>query len=70
MILRMIYFLCIQLVLWTPTWAKADLKQVLEKMDAYIPLALDAWGAPGCAVVIVKDDEVVYIKAFGEKTPR
>jgi CubicO group peptidase (beta-lactamase class C family) len=37
----------------------------LEGLDAYIEKARADWGVPGTAVVIVKDDRIVYAKGFG-----
>lgn len=37
----------------------------LEGLDAYIEQARADWGVPGAAVVIVKDDRIVYAKGFG-----
>ncbi|MGH6613540.1 serine hydrolase [Sphingomonas sp.] len=37
----------------------------LEGLDAYIEAARQAWEVPGAAVVVVKDDKIVYAKGFG-----
>ncbi len=37
----------------------------LGGLDAYIEQALKEWQVPGAAVVIVKNDQVVYAKGFG-----
>jgi CubicO group peptidase (beta-lactamase class C family) len=61
-----IYFLWILLLL-SPLHAALDLTAITKKLDVYIPQAMAAWGSPGCAVVIVKGDQVIYQKAFGDK---
>src|SRR5215212_5968980 len=38
-----------------------------KPIDEVAEKALKEFGAPGCAVVIVKDDEVIYLKGFGVK---
>lgn len=66
--LKYILFSLLLVLFSAPTApASQDLKTVLEKLEAYIPHALTHWGTPGCAVVIVKGDEIIYMKAFGEK---
>lgn len=37
----------------------------LTGLDAYIEQARAAWGVPGVAVAVVKDDSVVFAKGFG-----
>ena len=37
----------------------------LETLDAYIEKARVDWDVPGAAVVIVKDDKIIYAKGFG-----
>ena len=37
----------------------------LAELDAYIEKARAEWQVPGAAVVIVKDDKIVYAKGFG-----
>lgn len=37
----------------------------LEGLDAYIEKARDDWQVPGVAVVVVKDDRIVFAKGFG-----
>ena len=39
--------------------------QPLDGLDQYIETAVQTWGAPGLAIAIVKNDEVVYAKGFG-----
>lgn len=38
---------------------------MFEGLDAYIEKAREEWGVPGTAVVIVKDDKIIYAKGFG-----
>lgn len=61
-----ICFLWILLCL-SPLQAAPDLVAITKKLDSYIPKAMATWGTPGCAVVIVKGNEIIYQKAFGEK---
>ena len=39
----------------------------LAGLDAAIESAREQWHAPGLAVAIVKDDQVVYLRGFGTK---
>ena len=39
----------------------------LAGLDAVIEAAREQWHAPGLAVAIVKDDQVVYLRGFGTK---
>ncbi len=36
-----------------------------EGLDAYVEQAQRAWGAPGVAIAVVKDDAVVFAKGYG-----
>ena len=36
-----------------------------KKLDAVMQNALKAFDAPGAAIVVVKDDKVIYTKGFG-----
>jgi len=40
----------------------------LTGLDAYVSRVLDDWRAPGIAVAVVKDDEVVVAKGYGVRT--
>lgn len=40
----------------------------LADLDAYIERVLDDWKAPGIALAVVKDDEVVFAKGYGVRT--
>src|SRR5260370_37407026 len=49
-----------------PVRAEAPAKgQDRAAFDALFADALKTWNAPGMAVVIVRDDEVYYLKGFG-----
>ncbi len=37
-------------------------------VDAVVKKSLDAWGVPGVAVAIVRDDDVIYLKGHGVKS--
>jgi CubicO group peptidase (beta-lactamase class C family) len=37
----------------------------LEGLDAYVVKAMTDWRVPGLAIVVVKDDSVVFIKGYG-----
>jgi CubicO group peptidase (beta-lactamase class C family) len=39
--------------------------QALNGFDAYVSQAMKDWRVPGMAIVVVKDDSVVFIKAYG-----
>lgn len=54
------------ILLWAPAFS-APIEVVLKNLETYIPQAMETWGAPGCAVAIVKGDKIVYIKTFGRK---
>src|SRR5262245_23766430 len=36
-----------------------------KRVDALLEAAQKAWGAPGLAVVVVRDDEVAYLRGLG-----
>lgn len=38
-----------------------------QEFEQYIVQAMDQWHTPGAAVIVVKGDKVVYVKAFGVK---
>ena len=38
-----------------------------KEFEAYIQKTMDDWQAPGVAVAVVKDGEIVYLKTFGVK---
>src|SRR5882762_9576503 len=37
----------------------------LTGLDAYVSKAMTDWRVPGLAIVVVKDDSVVFIKGYG-----
>ena len=37
----------------------------LDGFDAYVAKAMTDWRVPGLAIVVVKDDSVVFIKGYG-----
>jgi len=41
------------------------MKQSTEQWDNYLKATLEQWKAPGLAVVVLKDSEVVYSRGFG-----
>lgn len=40
-------------------------QQPLKGLDAYVSQAMRDWRVPGLAIVVVKDDSVVFIKGYG-----
>lgn len=38
------------------------------ELDAYIAQGIKDWNLPGLSIVIVKDDQVVYLKGFGSRS--
>lgn len=44
-----------------------DLKQVIEKFDAYAENQRKAWDVTGMAVGIVKGDEIIFLKGYGQR---
>jgi len=64
---RLFIYLLWVVLCFSPLQAAPDLANITKKLDAYIPKAMAAWGTPGCAVVIVKGNDIVYQKAFGSK---
>lgn len=52
-------------VLLFMTAATAASQEPLEHLDASIERAMREWEIPGLAVAVVKDDRIVYLKAFG-----
>lgn len=45
----------------------SDRTGLIQDIDSYIGDALQAWGVPGAAVAIVKDDELLLSKGYGIK---
>src|SRR5436190_20595242 len=43
----------------------AQQSQALNGFDAYVSKAITDWRVPGLAIVVVKDDSVVFIKGYG-----
>jgi len=54
-------------VLFSTTAFGNDTGEPLAGLDAYIENGMDDWKIPGLAVAIVKDDEIVYAKGFGNR---
>lgn len=48
----------------TPNVARAQ-RPDLAALDAYIANAVKAWGIPGLAISIVKDDSIVFARGYG-----
>ena len=48
----------------TPNVARAQ-RPDLAALDAYIASAVKAWGIPGLAISIVKDDSIVFARGYG-----
>lgn len=64
-----LYFLILMLVHPLFAQRKKNIKQTtLEEFDHYVQKALHDWQVPGAAVVVVKDGEILYKKAFGVRT--
>ncbi|PYO86088.1 MAG: serine hydrolase, partial [Gemmatimonadetes bacterium] len=40
-------------------------QQPLAGLDPYITQAIKDWRVPGLAIVVVKDDSVVFMKGYG-----
>src|SRR5262245_63272364 len=40
-------------------------QQPIDGLDAYVAQAMKDWRVPGLAIVVVKDDSVVFLKAYG-----
>lgn len=55
------------LLVASPVYAQSD---PLAGLDAYIRESMTDWQVPGLAIVIVKDDSVVFIKGFGVREVR
>jgi len=66
---RFLALLWFAVLIVLPAWAngRVPLDSVLPILEAYVNQAMAAEGVPGAAVVIVKDDKVVYAKGFGVK---
>src|SRR6266498_4118103 len=47
-----------------PATARAQ-QRPLTGLDAYVAKAMTDWRVPGLAIVVVKDDSVVFIKGYG-----
>jgi CubicO group peptidase (beta-lactamase class C family) len=46
---------------------KSTTAQKIQEFDAYIEAARKAWGAPGLAVAVVKDNQVIFKKGYGTR---
>ncbi len=55
-----IYFACSNV-----TFANDKIHTLLPAFESYIQKTMQEWGAPGVAVAIVKDGQVIYQKGFG-----
>ena len=63
---RVLWTFVVALVCFAPLSAPAA-GDPLAGLDAAIESAREQWHAPGLAVAIVKDDQVVYLRGFGTK---
>ncbi len=45
----------------------ASYQKTIKTFDAYIQNAMQLWKTPGLSVVIVKDNNVIFNKAYGVK---
>jgi CubicO group peptidase (beta-lactamase class C family) len=64
--LRKTHFLALVLLLFVQlAAAQATLEQKLAAVDDYANKTMDAFGGPGMAIAIVKDDKVVFAKGYG-----
>lgn len=43
----------------------SDLDKKVKEFDAYTQAALKQWEVPGAGVAVIKDGQVIYLKAFG-----
>ncbi len=60
--------LCLALLLslgLAPAEAQQRPSRPLQDFDAYVAKALTDWRVPGLAIVVVKDDSVLFIKGYG-----
>lgn len=46
---------------------RADIPSLLPKLEQAIERSIEAWDVPGLGIVIVKDNQIVYLKGFGTK---
>ncbi len=54
-------------VLFAATLAAEAQEDILGKMDTNIQKSIIDWGSPGLAIVIVKDDAIIFSKGYGHK---
>jgi CubicO group peptidase (beta-lactamase class C family) len=47
------------------TFANTQVERAINEIEPFIEAARQEWGAPGVAVVIVKDGQIIYEKGFG-----
>jgi len=57
----------ILLVVVTRVGALAAQTHRLSELDSYIEDARRAWGIPGLAIAVVKDDSVIFARGYGER---
>jgi CubicO group peptidase (beta-lactamase class C family) len=59
----------LRLIVWWMALTSGAAAQAVDaaSIDRVMEEALRSWGAPGAALAIVRDDQVVYLKGFGVK---
>ena len=62
---RLVLAIIVSVSLATPGLAQ---KAPLAGFDAYVTKAMQDWKVPGLAMVIVKDDSVIFAKGYGTRT--
>ncbi|MDR2292432.1 MAG: beta-lactamase family protein [Prevotellaceae bacterium] len=46
-----------------------DNTAIIEKIDSLVPIVMNDWKIPGMAIAVIKDNDVMFKKGFGTKSP-
>jgi CubicO group peptidase (beta-lactamase class C family) len=68
MIHKVFLSVCLIAISLTPVRAQSPYTAELAEIDTYLAASLKAFDAPGCAIAIVKNDSVIFMKGYGVRT--
>src|SRR5690348_12104200 len=69
-----VQLICVSLVVFSATGSSVTADDVVATddeerfagIDSYVPAALKRWQVPGLAIVVVKDDKVIFARGYGQ----
>jgi len=61
------FFILLPCMLGAQTTSNVDQDRILQNVETYTRQVIKEWQIPGMALSIVKDNQVIYAKGFGEK---